>query len=105
MGQDTTFRFPRIQRSGLLVVEQREFSAKLGGVGFHLYEHTLPQGSNPIEGEYGIFEPYIFNERNSTESRQRFLVPDINAGAQIMHYRLDTDGSVVKGTNTISKVI
>jgi hypothetical protein len=53
--RDTPFRFPNSQRNQFVLVEQRAFGKDFGGAPFSVYEETLPQGSAPDAGVFGIF--------------------------------------------------
>jgi hypothetical protein len=102
--RDTPYRFPNNQRNQFVLVEQREFGRDFGGAPFAIYEETIPQGSAPDVGTFGIFEPYVYNERNHTQSRHRFVQIDVNAAAITFRYRTADDGSVLKETREVVPV-
>lgn len=99
--RDTPYRFPNSQRNQFVLVEQRAFGKDFGGAPFAVYEETIPQGSAPDVGSFGVFEPYVYNERNHTQSRHRFVQIDVNAAAVTFRYRTADDGSVVKETREV----
>lgn len=99
--RDTPYRFPTSQRNQFVMVEQRSFGKDFAGAPFAIYEETIPQGSAPDVGTFGVFEPYVYNERNHTQSRHRFVQIDVNAAAITFRYRTADDGSLIRETREV----
>lgn len=99
--RDTPYRFPASQRNQFVMVEQRAFGKDFAGAAFTIYEETIPQGSAPDVGTFGVFEPYVYNERNHTQSRHRFVQIDVNAAAITFRYRTADDGSLIRETREV----
>jgi len=100
--RDTIYLTPSSQRNAAVLVEKRDFSPEVGGA-MSTFEEQLPQGSVPDMGAFGVLNAYVYNERNSAMSRQRWTEIAAEAEATLKVRTLD-DGTEVKQTIEIVAV-
>lgn len=95
MSQDTNTVRLANQRSQPIEIDRRPWNKSLGGIATTTYEQVTGHGDTPIAGEFGVFEPYVYNERNTSESRKRWVVFNTETSPIVTKQSLGPDGSVI----------
>jgi hypothetical protein len=81
------------KKSQVLVVEKKAFDEKLGGIASTTYEQVVGNGVAPTTSAFGIVDSKLYNERNTSESRVRWVAFDTGHTPIITKYILDDFGN------------
>lgn len=81
------------QKSQVLVVEKKAFDEKLGGIASTTYEQVVGNGVAPTTSAFGVVDSKLYNERNTSESRVRWVAFDTGHTPVITKYLLDDFGN------------
>ena len=81
------------QKSQALVVEKKAFDERLGGIASTTYEQVVGNGVAPTTSAFGIVDSKLSNERNTSESRIRWVAFDTGHTPIITKYILDEFGN------------
>jgi hypothetical protein len=81
------------KKSQVLVVEKKAFDEKLGGIASTTYEQVVGNGVAPTTSAFGVVDSKLYNERNTSESRVRWVAFDTGHTPVITKYILDDFGN------------